>query len=75
MHQKIAAENQTAQFYDRWAPHSQKYWVKFIAFYLKTRILFRINLCDGEYSSVGRAPDCGSGGRGFETHYSPHFTK
>jgi hypothetical protein len=20
-----------------------------------------------------RAPDCGSGGRGFDSHYSPHF--
>ena len=26
----------------------------------------------GEYSSVGRAPDCGSGCHGFESHYSPH---
>ena len=22
-----------------------------------------------------RAPDCGSGGRGFETRHSPHFTQ
>ena len=27
----------------------------------------------GGYSSVGRAPDCGSGSRGFESHYSPHL--
>ena len=27
----------------------------------------------GECSSVGRAPDCGSGCRGFEPHRSPHF--
>lgn len=27
----------------------------------------------GEYSSVGRAPDCGSGGHGFKSHYSPHI--
>lgn len=27
----------------------------------------------GECSSVGRAPDCGSGGRGFDPHHSPHF--
>ena len=26
----------------------------------------------GECSSVGRAPDCGSGCRGFESHHSPH---
>ena len=26
----------------------------------------------GECSSVGRAPDCGSGGRGFDPHHSPH---
>lgn len=25
----------------------------------------------GEYSSVGRTLDCGSGGHGFESHYSP----
>ena len=28
---------------------------------------------DGECSSVGRAPDCGSGGRGFDPHHSPHY--
>ena len=28
---------------------------------------------DGERSSVGRAPDCDSGRRGFESHRSPHF--
>ena len=27
----------------------------------------------GERSSVGRAPDCDSGRRGFESHRSPHF--
>ena len=26
---------------------------------------------NGECSSVGRAPDCGSGGRGFESLHSP----
>ena len=26
----------------------------------------------GERSSVGRAPDCDSGGRGFDPHRSPH---
>ena len=26
----------------------------------------------GGYSSVGRAPDCGSGCRGFESLYPPH---
>ena len=26
----------------------------------------------GERSSVGRAPDCDSGGRGFKPHRSPH---
>ena len=26
----------------------------------------------GGYSSAGRAPDCGSGCRGFEPHYPPH---
>lgn len=28
--------------------------------------------CDGGYSSAGRASDCGSEGRGFDPHYSPH---
>ena len=28
---------------------------------------------NGGRSSVGRAPDCGSGGRGFEPHRPPHF--
>lgn len=41
------------------------------AFYLKTRILRHILY--GEYSSVGRAPDCGSGGHGFKSHYSPQL--
>ena len=27
----------------------------------------------GERSSVGRAPVCGTGCRGFESHRSPHF--
>ena len=27
----------------------------------------------GGHSSVGRAPDCDSGGRGFEPHCPPHF--
>ena len=30
-------------------------------------------LSNGGRSSVGRAPDCGSGGRGFEPHRPPHF--
>jgi hypothetical protein len=29
----------------------------------------------GGRSSVGRAPDCGSGCRGFESHRSPHYKK
>ena len=29
----------------------------------------------GERSSVGRAPDCDSGRRGFESHRSPQFFK
>ncbi len=29
------------------------------------------NTCHGERSSVGRAPDCGSGGRGFKSPRSP----
>ncbi len=29
----------------------------------------------GGYSSVGRAPDCDSGRRGFESHYPPHIIK
>ena len=28
----------------------------------------------GGRSSVGRAPDCDSGRRGFESHRSPHFS-
>jgi hypothetical protein len=28
----------------------------------------------GGRSSVGRALDCGSGGRGFKPHRSPHFS-
>ena len=31
--------------------------------------------CYGDCSSVGRAPDCDSGGRGFEPHQSPQFVK
>ncbi len=27
----------------------------------------------GEFSSVGRASDCGPEGRGFDPHNSPHF--
>ena len=27
----------------------------------------------GGYSLVGRAPGCGPGGRGFKSHYSPHY--
>jgi hypothetical protein len=30
-------------------------------------------LNDGGRSSVGRAPDCDSGRRGFESHRSPHL--
>ncbi len=29
----------------------------------------------GGCSSVGRAPVCGTGCRGFESHHSPHITK
>lgn len=29
----------------------------------------------GGISSVGRAPDCGSGGHEFKPHISPHKTK
>ena len=29
----------------------------------------------GGYSSIGRAPDCGSGRCGFESHYPPHKKK
>ena len=32
-------------------------------------------LTDGGRSSVGRAPDCDSGCRGFESRRSPHFSK
>ena len=31
------------------------------------------NASRGGYSSVGRAPDCGSGCRGFESLYPPHI--
>ena len=31
----------------------------------------RLHLCRGGRSSVGRAPGCGPGGRGFESHRSP----
>ncbi len=30
---------------------------------------------NGGYSSVGRAPDCGSGCRRFESCYPPHLTR
>ena len=30
---------------------------------------------NGGRSSVGRAPDCDSGGRGFDPHRPPHFSK
>lgn len=29
----------------------------------------------GEYSSAGRASGCGSEGRGFKSHYSPHTSR
>lgn len=45
----------------------------FFAFFAQTLILLSIFFLRGERSSVGRAPGCGSGGRGFETHRSPHF--
>ena len=32
-----------------------------------------IKVCGGR-SSVGRAPDCDSGGRGFNPHRSPHYS-
>ena len=31
------------------------------------------SLFSGDRSSVGRAPDCDSGCRGFDPHRSPHF--
>lgn len=33
----------------------------------------KYTLCRGGRSSVGRAPDCGSGRRGFESRRSPHY--
>ena len=39
-------------------------------FYTWPKIIQKIN---GERSSVGRAPDCDSGGRGFEPHRSPQL--
>ena len=33
------------------------------------------SLNSGGRSSAGRAPDCDSGGRGFEPHRPPHFIK
>ena len=44
--------------------------------YLPLKILFtssKIIYRRGGRSSAGRAPDCGSGGRGFKPHRSPHF--
>lgn len=35
-------------------------------------IVFIIKTWVGECSSVGRASDCGSEGRGFDPHHSPH---
>ena len=35
--------------------------------------IYKLYLIYGERSSVGRAPDCDSGRRGFESHRSPHF--
>ena len=32
-----------------------------------------LKMISGGRSSVGRAPDCGSGGRGFESHRSPQL--
>ena len=34
----------------------------------------RFHLLNGVGSSVGRAPGCGSGGRGFEPHLTPFYT-
>ena len=37
------------------------------------RQIFLLALLDGGCSSPGRAPDCGSGGSGFETRQPPHI--
>ena len=44
-----------------------------ICFDLKANDNQAENSAHGGYSSVGRAPDCGSGCRGFESLYPPQF--
>ena len=41
--------------------------------YLKQPCLSLCTRLDGGCSSPGRAPDCGSGGSGFETRQPPHY--
>ncbi len=36
-------------------------------------LYFIITISNGGRSSVGRAPDCDSGGRGFKPHRPPHY--
>ena len=45
-------------------------YIDILPFSLNLTII--INLFGGR-SSVGRAPDCDSGGRGFKPHRSPHL--
>ena len=45
----------------------------FFDFYHKNRIIKANSLNIGGCSSVGRAPDCGSGCRGFDPHHSPQI--
>jgi hypothetical protein len=42
-------------------------------YYTKKYLYNIIVLINGEYSSAGRASDCGSEGQEFETLYSPHI--
>ena len=47
----------------------------FLIFTLNTVYYNHFDIFHGECSSVGRAPGCGSGGRGFDPHHSPQPTR
>ena len=53
--------------------YSGNYWLWMLNKLVIDIFLLYFNDVYGERSSVGRAPDCGSGGRGFEPHRSPNI--
>ena len=57
----------------RWPDHSRGQLTPFAArCYNRNTAVFRAARLYGGCSSAGRAPDCGSGRRGFESRHPPH---